>query len=152
MRKVLLIIAGITCGAIIALQLKLMYTYQYDMKPQVETLIQASDDITDAQLNLEDQLRTTQQLVHGDNKIVDYQIEGLPPGYYIITNVFAVHSNTIKWKQHLKNLGYNPKVFKHPQNNWEYVYVFKSINWDRAFQRYKSIKDIPDIRLGAINM
>jgi len=99
MRKVLLIIAGITCVAIIALQLKLMYTYQYDMKPQVETLIQASDDITDAQCNLEDQLRTTQQLVHGD-------LEN--DGNFYIVSVEAVKnaSDAIRAAENLGKKGY----------------------------------------------
>ncbi len=66
-------------------------------------------------------------------------IPELESGYYLVTNVFSKHSNTVGWVTFLKEKGYSPKVFTNPKNNWEYVYVLNDEDINLVYNRYKEI-------------
>lgn len=50
-------------------------------------------------------------------------VPNLTEGYYLVTNVFAIEKNALKWMKFLLNNGYNPGVYINPKNGWHYVYV-----------------------------
>ncbi|MFB9051942.1 hypothetical protein ACFFVB_02510 [Formosa undariae] len=50
-------------------------------------------------------------------------IPNLEAGYYLVTNVFSVEDNAEKWKKFLREKGNNPKSYKNPINNWDYIYL-----------------------------
>ncbi|RZW43432.1 MAG: hypothetical protein EX263_11510 [Flavobacteriaceae bacterium] len=51
------------------------------------------------------------------------RVPNLTEGYYLVTNVFAIEKNALKWMKFLLNNGYNPGVYINPENGWHYVYV-----------------------------
>jgi hypothetical protein len=65
-------------------------------------------------------------------------IASQPEGYYIIVNVFAVHSNATKFVSKLKRKGLFADYFINPINNYRYVYVSKHDNFNDARQMYAS--------------
>lgn len=65
-------------------------------------------------------------------------IASQPEGYYIIVNVFAIHSNATKFVSKLKRKGMFADYFINPINNYRYVYVSKHDNFDDARQMYAS--------------
>ncbi len=65
-------------------------------------------------------------------------IANQPEGYYLIVNVFAIHSNATKFVAKLKRKGMFAEYFINPINNYRYVYVSKHDNFDDASQMYAS--------------
>jgi hypothetical protein len=65
-------------------------------------------------------------------------ISSQPEGYYIIVNVFAVHSNATKFVSKLKRKGMFADYFINPINNYRYVYVSKHDSFNDARQMYAS--------------
>ena len=65
-------------------------------------------------------------------------ISSQPEGYYIIVNVFAVHSNATKFVSKLKRKGMFADYFINPINNYRYVYVCKHESFNDARQMYAS--------------
>lgn len=65
-------------------------------------------------------------------------IASQPEGYYIIVNVFAVHSNATKFVAKLKRKGMFADYFINPINNYRYVYVSKHDSFNDARQMYAS--------------
>jgi hypothetical protein len=65
-------------------------------------------------------------------------IANQPEGYYLIVNVFAIHSNATKFVAKLKRKGMFAEYFINPINNYRYVYVSKHDNFDDATQMYAS--------------
>ncbi len=61
-----------------------------------------------------------------------------PEGYYLIVNVFAIHSNATKFVAKLKRKGMFAEYFINPINNYRYVYVSKHDNFVDATQMYAS--------------
>jgi uncharacterized DUF497 family protein len=59
-------------------------------------------------------------------------------GYYIIANVFAKHSNAIRFIASLKEKGINAKYFINPVNNYRYVYIIKEENLEAASNLHNS--------------
>ena len=82
-------------------------------------------------------------------------IEGIASGYYLVTNVFSDHSNTLRWVSLLENKGYTPKIFTNPNNLWEYVYIYYDENINTTYDRYKETFELPyfkDIWIFRINL
>lgn len=65
-------------------------------------------------------------------------IASQPEGYYIIVNVFAIHSNATKFVAKLKRKGMFADYFINPINNYRYVYVSKHDSFNDARQMYAS--------------
>jgi hypothetical protein len=65
-------------------------------------------------------------------------ISNQPEGYYLIVNVFAIHSNATKFVAKLKRKGMFAEYFINPINNYRYVYVSKHDNFADATQMYAS--------------
>lgn len=65
-------------------------------------------------------------------------IANFPEGYYLIVNVFAIHSNATKFVAKLKRKGMFADYFINPINNYRYVYVSKHDNFADATQMYAS--------------
>jgi hypothetical protein len=65
-------------------------------------------------------------------------IANQPEGYYLIVNVFAIHSNATKFVAKLKRKGMFVDYFINPINNYRYVYVSKHDNFADATQMYAS--------------
>ncbi|MDT7830678.1 PorP/SprF family type IX secretion system membrane protein [Pricia sp. S334] len=57
--------------------------------------------------------------------------DGLPPGYYLITNVFGTKKYFDAFMADLRKKGLRPKSFRHGEHNYRYVYL----------QRYNLIKE-----------
>ncbi|NNG10286.1 MAG: OstA-like protein, partial [Arenibacter sp.] len=51
------------------------------------------------------------------------QEDGLPPGYYLIANVFQIKKNAKKFRQKLTKKGFEPKYFHRKFNDFHYVYL-----------------------------
>lgn len=118
-----------------------------------EGLKTQQEELMTIQTSLEQIQHETKVLLDQDQDIERYQITGLSRGYYLITNVFAVHSNTSKWMSSLKQKGLKPQVFINPDNGWEYVYVHFSRKPKEAIKRQKELKTreyLKDIRIGEI--
>lgn len=50
-------------------------------------------------------------------------LEGITPGYYLVTNVFSEPERAIQWENFLNGKGHNPNILVNPENNWSYVYI-----------------------------
>ncbi|WP_188361495.1 SPOR domain-containing protein [Flavobacterium orientale] len=59
-------------------------------------------------------------------------------GFYLIANVFRVHSNAVNFIQKLKKMGIEANYFINPKNNYRYVYVSSFSNWNEAKEHYNS--------------
>ena len=72
-------------------------------------------------------------------------IEGIAPGYYIITNAFSNISNAERWMQTLQEKDLQPQMFYRPDN--ELFYVFTEAGKDAAslYDKLKTIKQIPGL-------
>lgn len=60
------------------------------------------------------------------------QEDGLPPGYYLIANVFQIKKNAKKFRQKLTKKGFEPKYFHRKSNDFHYVYLGYYNTWDEA--------------------
>ncbi|MEL4307062.1 PorP/SprF family type IX secretion system membrane protein [Joostella sp. CR20] len=58
-------------------------------------------------------------------------------GYYVIANVFSEEKNATKYVDQLKAEGIDADIFINPKNNYNYVYLNKSTDWNTALQWYK---------------
>ena len=47
------------------------------------------------------------------------------PSYLLVTNVFSVLENAIKWKADLLLRGYDANMYYNPDNNYYYIYILK---------------------------
>lgn len=60
-------------------------------------------------------------------------------GYYVIANVFAVHTNATRFTQKLQNEHHiDANYFLNPTNNYRYVYVGRHDTWLDALKAYYS--------------
>ncbi|WP_340076282.1 PorP/SprF family type IX secretion system membrane protein [Leptobacterium sp. I13] len=62
----------------------------------------------------------------------------LDEGYYIITNVFEIPTNAIKFVKYLNSKGLDADYFINPKNNYRYVYIKKHLTWNSALASYYS--------------
>ena len=84
-----------------------------------------------------------------------YTIESLEAGYYLVTNVFSMPENTLKWMETLKTNGHTPIFFVNPENNWDYVYVFYSEDLNETYASYLDLAKLPyfqDIWISKVNL
>lgn len=84
-----------------------------------------------------------------------YTIESLKAGYYLVTNVFSMPENTLKWMETLKTNGHTPISFVNPENNWDYVYVFYSEDLNETYASYLDLAKLPyfqDIWISKVNL
>lgn len=63
-------------------------------------------------------------------------MEGLQPGFYLITNVFGTQRYYEKFMNSLENRGLNPKSFKRGLNGYNYVYL----------KRFDTLEEIREAR------
>lgn len=76
-------------------------------------------------------------ILNQENRI----IPGLPAGYYLVTNVFAVRNNAKHWREFLIEKEYTPSTFSNPENDWEYIYIDSFDNLDEGFEVWKQHQD-----------
>ncbi|MGJ5642956.1 hypothetical protein I3217_12620 [Formosa sp. S-31] len=82
-------------------------------------------------------------------------IPDLAKGYYLVTNVFSVEANATKWKQFLTEKGHNPKSYKNPKNNWDYIYLHMSEDPNEVYLKQRELDKLDyfkDIWILKINM
>jgi len=84
-----------------------------------------------------------EKIIHDILQSTSGIIPSLEKGYYLTTNVFANHQNTLNWVKFLKSKGYSPKVIVNPVNNWEYVYVGNNQDLDIAYNELKELLKLP---------
>lgn len=65
-------------------------------------------------------------------------IPNQPNGYYTIVNVFAKHSNAIRFVEKLKKQGLKAAYFINPKNKYRYVYLTKHNDFENATAVYNS--------------
>ena len=99
------------------------------VKPQIESVTQNTTLQTQTIVKAEKPTPIESPAV-----LIAYQ----PEGYYIIVNVFAVHSNATKFVSKLKRKGLFADYFINPINNYRYVYVSKHDSFNDARQMYAS--------------
>ena len=59
-------------------------------------------------------------------------IDGLEPGYYIISNVFSNLNYAKKWESFLKNKSHKLKTFINSKNKWHYISIYNSLDESKA--------------------
>ena len=59
------------------------------------------------------------------NKKTTY-LEGIAPGYYLVTNVFSQSKLATDWKVFLEERNHRTKILQNPENGWFYVYITSS--------------------------
>ena len=69
------------------------------------------------------ELLKQQNAVEKIKRIKSISIPSIPKGYYLVTNVFSVKSNTTNWMRFLEEKGYQPKSYTNPKNGWHYIYL-----------------------------
>ena len=69
-------------------------------------------------------------------------IDGLEPGYYIISNVFSNQNLSKKWETFLKNKSHKPKSFFNEKNKWHYVSIYNSLDENKARLNLKESKKL----------
>jgi len=65
-------------------------------------------------------------------------IPNIISGYYTIVNVFAKHSNALRFVEKLKKQGLKAAYFINPKNNYRYVYLTKHNDFENATAVYNS--------------
>lgn len=68
-------------------------------------------------------------------------IPGLPAGYYLVTNVFAVPDNARRWREFLIRKEFTPATFVNPENHWEYIYTDAFDSLEAGFEVWKQHQD-----------
>lgn len=64
---------------------------------------------------------------------------GMKQGYYLVTNVFSNHRNAVEWKSYLDQQGFNARIFKGGEKQWEYVYIESSTQLKEMIERKEII-------------
>ncbi len=98
-----------------------------DIKIKEETTIEKDPELKDINEILESE---------------SYTIPSRRKGIYLVTNVFSIPENTVKWEHFLRTKGYTPKSFINPENNLEYVYVFYSEDINISYNRYLELASL----------
>lgn len=73
-------------------------------------------------------------------RIQSMSVPGLTSGYYLVTNVFSVKENAVKWSQFLTEKKYKPQTFINSRNNWNYVYVADNKALKPVYEQWKEYK------------
>ena len=100
--------------------------------PVVEAEIATPDPIVEEPVKTpEEKEETIQEIAATPEEVIlkrliakpTSRLDGITPGYYLVTNVFSQPDLAQKWKLLLERKGYQPKILLNPENNWEYVYI-----------------------------
>ena len=73
------------------------------------------------------------------------EIPGLARGFYIISNVFSVRENALKWEQTLKSKGLYSKTFFRPDNQLFYVSLGGNTDAFIMYEVLKKKRETPDL-------
>ncbi|MCB0452702.1 MAG: hypothetical protein KDC94_07385 [Aequorivita sp.] len=73
-------------------------------------------------------------------RVQSMSVPGLASGYYLVTNVFSVKENALKWSQFLTEKSYRPQTFINSRNNWNYVYVADNKALKPVYEKWKEYK------------
>ena len=74
--------------------------------------------------------------------IKSISIPNIPKGYYLVTNVFSVKENAIKWKNNLKLKGHHPKSYMNPKNGWHYIYLDTNEDAETIYLKQKELSKL----------
>ncbi len=96
--------------------------------------------ISQTKENKKPEITTDEARIKKEVRIQSMSVPGMDAGYYVVTNVFSVPGNTIKWSQFLNEKKYRPQTFINPRNNWQYVYISKSDNPIPVYEKWKEYK------------
>lgn len=66
-------------------------------------------------------------------------VEGAEKGYYVINKVFQEIENAKAWQNKLKEKGFDSNILVDNVKGWNYVYVFKTLNFYDAFMQHKTL-------------
>ncbi len=81
-----------------------------------------------------------EELIKKEVRIQTLAVAGIASGYYLVTNVFSVTDNAIKWSKFLTDKKYKPQTFTNPRNNWNYVYVWENKDPMPVYEKWKQLK------------
>ena len=73
-------------------------------------------------------------------RVQSMSVPGLASGYYLVTNVFSVKENAIKWSRFLSEKSYAPQTFVNSRNNWNYVYIANNDSLKPVYEKWKAYK------------
>jgi hypothetical protein len=74
--------------------------------------------------------------------IKSISIPNIPKGYYLVTNVFSVKENAIKWMAHLEEKGHHPKSYVNPKNGWHYIYLETNEDAETIYLKQKELSKL----------
>lgn len=74
--------------------------------------------------------------------IKSISIPNIPKGYYLVTNVFSVKENAIKWMNNLEEKGHRPKSYVNPKNGWYYIYLETNQDAQTIYLKQKELSKL----------
>ena len=83
---------------------------------------------------------TEEDKIKKEVRVQSMTVPGLASGYYLVTNVFSVKENAIKWSKFLAEKSYSPQTFVNPRNNWNYVYIDNNTTLKPVYEKWKQYK------------
>lgn len=89
-----------------------------------------------------------------ETKFKTMSVPGLESGYYLVTNVFSMQSNAMKWSKTLEEKNYTTGTFINPDNKWNYVYIAKDKTLESIYKKWtanKSLALFKDIWIAEVN-
>lgn len=113
-------------------------------KVKTETTIAESTTTTIDPVLISEKLSNLAQTRDGRKKKITaipgpmVEIANQQRGFYVIANVFAIHSNATRFVAKLRSLGIDANFFINPKNNYRYVFVSKDDSWTNALNLYYS--------------
>jgi hypothetical protein len=92
--------------------------------------------------NKQPEITTEEAEIRKQVRIQSLSVPGLESGYYLVTNVFSVPENAVKWAQFLAEKKYSPRSFINPRNKWNYVYIFFNKDLKSVFEKLNNFKGV----------
>ncbi len=83
---------------------------------------------------------TEEDKIKKEVRVQSMTVPGLASGYYLVTNVFSVKENAIKWSKFLAEKSYSPQTFVNPRNNWNYVYIDNNTTLKPVYEKWKQYR------------
>jgi len=107
-------------------------------------------------INSESELKNQSKITNSDSGVSkeisddDYvvqslKIEGIEPGFYIVTNVFSKINLATRWEKIMMKKEFSTYTFVNPANKWHYVSIYNSQNRKEAISRVKEIRKDPEL-------
>jgi hypothetical protein len=100
-----------------------------------------SEEISTNNINAKEILEQ-QKAVEKIKRIRSISIPSIPKGYYLVTNVFSVKSNTTKWMEFLEQKGYQPQTYTNPKNGWHYIYLKNDLDPNTIYLKRKELSKL----------